>query len=373
MRLQTLYKRTSTGDTQEWCMELDGNRYRTISGRLHGKAVTSEWTVIIEGKNLGKTNETTPEAQATLEVEAIYRKKQEQGKYTTNIANIDEAKQSYFSPMLAEKFDPDRLDGAFYIQPKLNGVRCIADKFGLWSRKGKQFINCPHIEANLKKFFDEFPSARLDGELYNHDYKKDFESLVSAIKKQKPDDETKKLAAEVVQYHLYDFPSRSGFGTRWASLQETFSRLPITDAIQLTHTVRSTDIKTAVALHERNKRNGYEGSIIRMDDTNYENKRTYALMKYKDMRDAEFEILDVLEGKGNWSGAAKSVTCKLNSPSTNGKETFEAGIKGDFSNGVKMLAEKSSFIGKPATIAFQDYSKYGVPLFPIFVSVRDYE
>jgi DNA ligase-1 len=372
MLLQKLFKLTSTGDIQEWGMELEGNRYRTISGRLHGTPVTSTWVEVTEGKNLGKANETTPEEQAKLEVEAIYRKKQEQGKYATSIADIDDARESYFSPMLAEKFDPDRLHGAFYIQPKLNGVRCIADRHGLWSRKGKQFINCPHIEENLRAFFVMHPDARLDGELYNHAYKTDFEALVSAIKKQKPDDETRKLAADVVQYHLYDMPCLEEFSARWALLQHHFSKLPITDAIQLTHTVRSSDIKTAQALHERNKANGYEGSIVRLDKV-YETKRTYSLMKYKDMQDAEFEIVDVLEGKGNWSGAAKSVTCKLNTPATNNKETFEAGIKGDYIAGAAMLANKANYIGKQATIVFQNYSKYGVPIFPIFVSVRDYE
>lgn len=372
MLFPTLYKRTSTGEVQQWSMELDGNQYRTISGRLHGKMVTSAWTVINEGKNIGKTNETSPEEQAQLEVEATYRKKQEQGKYATDIASIDIARESYFSPMLAEKFDADRLDGSFYIQPKLNGVRCIADKDGLWSRKGKQFINCPHIEEELKHFFAEYPKARLDGELYNHDYKKNFEELVSAIKKQKPDEETKKLAASIVQYHLYDIPAIDTFGVRWSGLQKVFATLPITDVIQLTHTVRSSDIKTAQTVHERNKANGYEGSIIRLDRP-YETKRTHSLMKYKDMQDAEFEILDVLEGKGNWSGAAKSVTCKLNKPATNGKTTFEAGVKGDYAAGVLMLANKADYISKPATIVFQEYSKYGVPLFPIFAAVRDYE
>lgn len=371
-KLQTLYKRTSTGDIQQWYMEIEGNKYRTASGRLHGKLVFSEWTVVSEGKNLGKVNETRLEEQALLQVKAIYKKKQEQGKYTPDMTAIDEAKESYFSPMLAEKFDPSRLDGAFYIQPKLNGVRCIADKNGLWSRKGKEFVNTPHISRELKSFFDNFPDARLDGELYNHAYKKDFEGLVSAIKKQKPDATTMAESEKVVQYHLYDYPSAKPFGERWIELENIFARLPITDVIQLTKTIRTDNVKTAQALHDRNKAEGYEGSIIRLNE-GYENKRTYSLMKYKDMQDEEFEIVDILEGKGNWSGAAKSVVCKLNKPATNGKTTFNAGIEGDYNNGVKILKNKKDYIGLKATIVFQEYSKYGVPLFPIFAVVRDYE
>ena len=36
-----------------------------------------------------------------------------------------------------------------YIQPKLDGVRCVITKDGAFSRTGKQFKNIAHIELSL--------------------------------------------------------------------------------------------------------------------------------------------------------------------------------------------------------------------------------
>ena len=85
----TLYKKTVTGATQIWYIESDGAMYRTISGQIDGKHVTSEFTICLP-KNIGKKNETSAEQQCLLEVEALYKKKLAQGNYNTEIEDIDE-------------------------------------------------------------------------------------------------------------------------------------------------------------------------------------------------------------------------------------------------------------------------------------------
>src|SRR3546814_10690811 len=77
----------------------------------------------------------------------------------------------FFKPMLAEKYD------AFepgFAQPKLDGVRCIATKDGLFSRQGKPITSCPHISTALTPLFEHTPSLVLDGALYNHDLTDNF-------------------------------------------------------------------------------------------------------------------------------------------------------------------------------------------------------
>lgn len=370
-----LYKRTSTGAIQVWWMQIEDHAYRTHSGQLDGKIVTSLWT-LVDAKNVGRANETTREEQAILEVEAKYTKKVEQGKYYNDLRAIDSVAK-FFSPMLAHKFDPDRIEEHFYLQPKLNGCRCIADVNGLWSRNGKEFVNTPHISEELKDFFEANPEAKLDGELYNHDYNTQFQTLISSIKKGKPDAASIAKSAEVVEYHIYDFPTHKGnFGERWNALESLFhaSKLEESTTIRLVPTWRSSDVKTAQGLHERNKAKGYEGSIIRLDKP-YENKRTFSLMKYKDFLDGEFKIRDILEGKGNWSGVAKSVRLDLPAgvTSAKGEDYFDAGVKGDKDFAKKLLDEKHLYIGKPGTVVYQELSEYGVPIFPIFHAVRDYE
>ena len=76
MKLDTLYKRTTTGATQSWEIEVDSNKFRTISGQLDGKKITNNWTVC-DGKNIGKANATTGEEQALKEAEAKHQKKRD--------------------------------------------------------------------------------------------------------------------------------------------------------------------------------------------------------------------------------------------------------------------------------------------------------
>ncbi len=68
-------------------------------------------------------------------------------------------------PMLAHMYNPDKAIFPCYIQPKLDGVRCIITKKGAFSRTGKEFKNIEHIKANLKEnFFNKFPDFRfVDG------------------------------------------------------------------------------------------------------------------------------------------------------------------------------------------------------------------
>ena len=82
-----------------------------------------------------------------------------------------------FKPMLACVYaDQDQIDWGDYVymQPKLDGIRCLFTKDGAFSRTGKQFMNVKHIEEDLQDLFKVCPWIALDGELYNHNLKDDF-------------------------------------------------------------------------------------------------------------------------------------------------------------------------------------------------------
>ena len=86
--------------------------------------------------------------------------------------------------MLAQKADESKIDWKqiVYIQPKLDGVRCLFTKKGAFSRSGKKFKNLAHIEKDLKSFFNKSPNTILDGELYNHDLRNNFEKIISLVR-----------------------------------------------------------------------------------------------------------------------------------------------------------------------------------------------
>jgi DNA ligase-1 len=111
---------------------------------------------------------------------------------------------------------------------------------------------------------------------------------------------------------------------------------------------------------------GYEGLMVRLDEK-YENKRSNSLIKWKEMQDAEYELVDVLPGVGNHAHVAASVVCKI------GDKTFSAGMRGNRKFCGEFLANKDKYIGKPVTIIFQNLTPDGIPRFGKFKAVRDYE
>ena len=184
MKLDTIYKSTKGGKVQEWTIEVVGNKYRTISGQTDGKKVVSEWTMCY-GKNEGKANATTDKEQAMKEAEAKRKLKLERG-YFENIKHI--SKKQYFEPMLAAKWEDykDKVTYPIYSQPKLDGIRCIVTKDGMFSRNGKEIISAPHIRKQLDNVFKDNPNIIFDGELYADKFANDFNSIVSLVKKTKP-------------------------------------------------------------------------------------------------------------------------------------------------------------------------------------------
>lgn len=366
--LNKIYKRTSTGKIQEWYMEVDGNKYRTISGQTDGKKVTSEWTTC-EGKNVGKKNETTPAEQALAEAQAKRKKKLEK-EYKETIDEVDNI--TFRSPMLAETYEGPLENFPYYVQPKLDGVRCVATKDGLFTRNGKAIVSCPHITNALKKVFEEDPDLELDGELYNHDLKDDFDALISLIKQLKPTEADLDASEKMVQYHLYDIrDSGSVFQKRSARLASIVKQVN-SKKIVFVRTIEEGDQEALDNRYELFLEAGYEGMMIRLN-TPYEYKRTDSLLKRKEMITDEFEIVDVLEGKGNRSGMAGKIIFKLHKPTTEGVETCEANPKGGFAFYKRLLKERETVIGKMATIEFQNYTPKGSLRFPKMLTVRDYE
>lgn len=357
----TLYKRTNTGAVQIWFAVVDGDRYQTTSGQLEGKKTSSGW-VICEPKNVGRANATTAEQQAISEVESLYKKRLEK-EYRESIDEIDV--ETFFQPMLATKWEDrkDRVSGLVFVQPKLDGIRCIAKKDGLWTRQGKKIVAAPHIEAALADLFAADPTLILDGELYNHALKDDFNKIVSCVKKQKPTAEDLVTSAGLIHYHVYDVPTVAGtFGKRLQFLQ-CLPKMVNSAVIQVVPTSNAGADEVDVQAMEYIEQ-GYEGAIVRIDGP-YENKRSQYLIKWKQFRDEEFEIIDVLPGRGHKADKAASIVLQL----SDGR-SFNAGVIGNDEYATQLLLDKDNVIGKSGTVVFFNYTPDGVPRFPKFKGVR---
>lgn len=359
----TLYKVDSKGKIRTWHSEVgtDGTRWgvRSIAGLEDGKKVTSEWSYV-DQKNVGRSNETSLEQQAMAESVSDYQKKTDRG-YFADLNDVNTFDK--FKPMLADKFEDVTLNFAtdkIYSQPKLDGIRCIARKDGLWTRAGKEIVAVPHIWESLKPFFDEFPNMIIDGELYNHELKDDFNTITSMVRKTKPKPEDLVKSKELVQYHIYDMivtdqpklPFSKRELLRWSVPMEYVRVVP-------TMHVETRD--TIDHLYEGYLEHGYEGQMVRINSV-YENKRTKNLLKRKEFTTSEFEVVEMLEGQGNWQGCIKHFVLRLNE-----EKTFQAGVRGDMDT-LRSLAQNGR---KPdwVTLRYFTPTPDGVPRFPVVVDM----
>ena len=92
-----------------------------------------------------------------------------------------------------------------FIQPKLDGIRCYITKDGAFSRNHKEFKTIEHIKEAFKLLFKEEPQLILDGELYNHQFKNNFNKIISLVRKKNPTKQNKEDAERYIQFHWYDY------------------------------------------------------------------------------------------------------------------------------------------------------------------------
>lgn len=351
-----IYSKDANGRVRTWRFEVNGGQWRTVSGLMNGEKVTSGWTTCA-GKNIGKKNETTPEVQAQREAEAERAKKLDRD-YREAMEELDSVPPS---PMLAQDFKAQKkLQWPMFIQPKLDGIRAFISRHGAFSRSYQRHHNIEHILTALAPLFAAEPDLILDGELYNHAYKHDFENLTSIIRTQKCTDEDRFLSAQVVQFHCYDLVSNEDFEMRSARLSQLVAMLSPSAPVVFVKTlfVQEQDHDTDYASFVED---GYEGAIYRAINGPYEvDKRSKLLLKRKDFITQEFPLVDVQEGNGNWAGFAKRIIFRM----PDGRES-EAGMRGSQTFARRLLLEKDRFIGGEVTIRYFRLTAKGLPYIPV--------
>ena len=372
-KLPKLYKRNSNGSKiQEWSIIVDGDSYYTIHGQQDGKKITGEPTRCIS-KNTGRANETTPEEQALSQATAKWTAQKEKHHYVENISELDE--ETYFKVMLAKSYKELKENGkvkfpALY-QNKLDGVRFVATSKVCHSRNGKSLGGMFAIIEALQPFFKKYPDAVLDGEAFNVDFNDDFQALISLIKRDesKLTEDKKAEIKKYVQYHVYDCPRINGLTESdnylkrikifWSIIDNEFPELKkYLKSVDCTPVNNDDDVQRC---YLKSVSAGFEGGILRYD-VGYENTRTWNLLKIKEFMDSEYEIVEVLEGKGNKAGTAGSVTLKLPSG-----VAFNSNIKGGFAVYDEVWKNRNKLIGRLATCKYFALSNDGIPRFPYII------
>jgi len=284
------------------------------------------------------------------------------------------------NPMLAYPVSDKPIDYTkpVFMQPKLDGVRCLIQRepafpgqaelasFNVkaYSRTGKEWKNIDHILQSLKPFFFYNPDVILDGELYNHALRDDFEKIISCVRKTKPTAVDRAESRRLVQFHCYDIVDET------LTFEERYKF--VFDNLRDSYGVRTVETTKVVKgmenlQHSQNLEAGYEGSILRLNDV-YQCKRSHSLRKFKDFHDAEATLTDWVEGKGKRKGTIG----KFMAIDADGNE-FGMPVMDNFKKLQTMFDEMKTWVGKEATFTYFERTKAGSYRHPLFKAIRDYE
>ena len=391
--MTTLYKRDKKGKVRAWTIEHDAVSYWTISGIYPDGKMTKTAPTFVEQKNVGKANETSLEQQVLNEVASKVQYQIDQG-FTYDIPTEEKRFEVSLANKYQDRQEKGKLDFPYILESKLDGIRAtlqlIDGEVVMKSRKGKEFVACPHIKDSefVKKFFETYPDAILDGELYNHELKDDFNKIVSLVKKIKPKTEDLEESAKLVQYHCFDsyYPSEPNLSYKKRKERVVSLMLSIPYYFEGCVEVvgaygKLTGEITFVEAYNENEvedmilnfiSEGYEGIMLKKD-VPYFFGRSSDMLKYKKFFDKEFKIVDFEEGNGNLAGIAAAVICE-----TEDGQLFKAGVMGTQDYARDLFTNKDLYKGKMATIVYQALTpmkdgKGGVPRFGKMREIRNYE
>ena len=387
MVLETLYKRAKTGKIQYWQIEVVeaspanyGWGIIKTSGQIGTENPIVHRETITQGKNIGKSNETTPHEQAISQAQSDWLKKHDEGYKTAQDLNWDssvdltltewlEATLPQFNtdasgnakPMLATDWKKiKKIDYPVLVQPKLDGVRCLmivsaTDQKGgtssvrYLSRSGKDYSTLNHITASCN-----FPVGDyvLDGEIYSDELT--FQEIIAAVKKQRP--ESLKL-----KFKAYDIVSNDKQDERCSQTKRIVEAINSPE-IQLVPTFLACDETDVKGFHDRWVQQGYEGAMIRLLHGTYTpGQRSRDLLKVKEFDETEYPFL-------RWETGQREEDL-LAVLEANLQKEFRAKMIGTAEEKVKLrnYACNTGMI----TIKHFGFTEDGLPRFPIGKAFRD--
>lgn len=383
IELPTLYSRGADAMLQ-WRVWTEGDVIVVEHGQVGGKQTQKRDRAA--GTNEGRANARDAHAQAEFEAQARWTKKTKQG-YQESLESARTA--LVLLPMLAHPLvKKTRKKGIpveqvrtvaypCHVQRKLNGLRCLAivgpDRtITMKSRQGTVWETLGHIEEALKLIAQ--PGDIFDGEIYLHGTP--LQTLNGWIKNES--DAAAAALRLALQYHIYDMPSVDAeWERRHAELQFRMLGAPASPL-----TSQLVAVETIVANTEAEVRDkmaqfvaeGYEGAILRQFGYKYEfDKRSEAIIKYKQFTDAEFEITDALHREYFEPGTTVSykILDKFVCRNNLNAKTFEVVPLGTILEKKNMWIKVDDYIGKRLIVRFLERSVDGIPQGnPVGMAVR---
>lgn len=380
---------------------------RSATGKVGGK-ITYKNKVIKRGKNINKSNETSPLEQAILEMKSKINEVMDKG-YKTSIMyetlyddEMFHGKCEYFEdlevflinkktaimnfflkndirnntfpnsdpmPMLAQVYKSDKIRITdWFMQRKLNGVRCLMfkkeGKIVAISRKGKDYKITKETNPDLLKevttIFNNYPNVILDGELFIKDMP--LGQILSRVK------DVSHIERNDLQYHIYDIIAPLKFRNRLNFLIEVSRTFILSERVKFVETLPIMSLERLNNFETKAIQDNYEGVILRSPDAYYASGyRSENLLKLKRFIDEEFKIVS---GKEKDKGDIDTFIFYLRAK--NGA-LFGARPKGTRAEKQQYLENLEKLKGTKATVRYQELTEYGIPHQAFVLAIRDYE
>jgi DNA ligase-1 len=250
-------------------------------------------------------------------------------------------------PMLARKYEGENVKG-WLMSEKFDGVRALWTGEKLLSRNGGEF-NAPSW------FIDQLPpDMMLDGELYINRGK--FQKTVGIIRTKDPIDKD----WEQISYCIFDAPEIPGdLTTRLAEIKKRISKNKVCRIVEQNVCDNAEDMET---FFERILEQGGEGIILRNPKSNYEQKRSDQMLKYKPFDSDEAVIIGYQNGQGKYANMVGALVCRWKDI------IFQigAGLTDE-------LHKTPPAVGDSITFQYNGKTDKGLPRFPVFLCARNYE
>lgn len=271
-----------------------------------------------------------------------------------------------FKVALANPYNVKRVDfqsGDWYGSRKLDGVRCICRKENdivtFLSRSGKEFLTLGNLENEILKIKGNFI---LDGEIcmVDENGNEDFQGIMKQIRKKNHQIDNPKffvfdyLTLEEFDNQIGTTPLVERLKTGYDLLPESIdcSRLEFLPQDQLTTEEQFTEMAKDA------EEAGFEGIMVRKN-VGYEGKRSHNLLKVKKFHDAEYTVLDAINGNIRWTENGKQVERECLSSIIIEHKGCKVSVGSGFSKEQREMYYESpqDIIGKTVTIQYFEESK----------------
>ena len=363
--LVTLYHQGKAGAIYSWRVWTEGADIVTEYGQVDGEKQLARKTAT--PKNIGRSNATTAEEQATIEAQAMWQHKRDR-KYAESLVA---AQDVLVRPMLALDFEKRKNRNVTYptfVQPKLDGVRALAfwndDCIEIMSRSGKDWRVRGSIEHIVHALEALLPKHLLfDGEIY---VPGTFQQNTRLVTKYRPG------ISEQLVFNVYDVIDRDNLNEPFSGrlsnlywLEQQIQAASNKPPLGIVSTVVANSEEQVYAFQKQFVNDGFEGAIVRLEQGAYQyGARSMDLLKVKSFKDKEFPIIGHKDGVGKFQSAVIWV-CRME----DGK-TFDVVPRGTMEERRQWFQEGEAHYGEMLNVRYFETTEDGIPRFPVGAGIR---